>query len=216
MTPREQEAAILESVLPQLQSEGFEVFAHPSTRMLPPFMHGYIPDAIALRGDRKLAIEVTSEASQSKERLSKIQALFSGRNDWELRVYWVSPSKGPRPVERVDRRTIDHSLASIEELSQTGKTSPALLMAWATFEAIGRALLPDAFVRPQTPGRLVEVLAAEGHLTPDEADDLRRLAELRNRLIHGGLALNVSAQDIVKFLTSLKQLAALVSSEAAQ
>jgi hypothetical protein len=45
------EATLLESVLPDLEAEGFEVFANPSPPLLPPFMRDHSPDAIALRKD---------------------------------------------------------------------------------------------------------------------------------------------------------------------
>ena len=79
-------------------------------------------------------------------------------------------------------------------------------MAWATFEATGRAILPGRLQRPQTPGRLIEVLATEGHITPTEADHLRRLAESRNHLIHGDLEMSVPEADLQHFIGVLKTL----------
>jgi len=106
----------------------------------------------------------------------------------------------------VSEDVIEQSITAIEELAAAGRAKPALLMAWATFEAIGRAILPDRLQRPQTPGRLVEVLAAEGQITPTEADHLRRLAESRNQLIHGGLETPVSEADLRRFVDVLKTL----------
>jgi uncharacterized protein YutE (UPF0331/DUF86 family) len=79
-------------------------------------------------------------------------------------------------------------------------------MAWATFEAIGRAILPAKLQRPQPPGRLTEVLAAEGYVTPTEADQLRHLAESRSQLIHGGLETSVPEADLRRFVEVLKTL----------
>jgi len=70
----------------------------------------------------------------------------------------------------------------------------------------GRALLPRKFTRPQTPGRLVEELASVGYVTPDEADLLRRLADLRNSLIHGNLLASPRSQDLAQFVAVLKSL----------
>jgi uncharacterized protein YutE (UPF0331/DUF86 family) len=52
----------------------------------------------------------------------------------------------------------------------------------------------------------IEVLAAEGHVTPTEADLLRRLAESRNHLIHGGLETSVPEADLQRFIDVLKTL----------
>lgn len=206
MSHEASEAALLDSVLPDLEAEGFEVFANPSPPILPPFMRGHSPDAIALRKDKKLAIEVLREGVPSNRRLDKLRELFSQHKDWELRVYWVSPSSIRRAIEGASRNVIEQSIKAIEELTAGGRTRPALLMAWATFEAIGRAILPDRLQRPQTPGRLIEVLAAEGHVTPTEADLLRRMAESRSHLIHGGLETSVPEADLQRFIDVLKTL----------
>jgi len=190
------EATLLESVLPDLEAEGFEVFANPSPPLLPPFMRDHSPDAIALRKDKKLAIEVLHEGAPSNRRPDRLRELFSQHKDWELRVYWISPSSTGREIAGASRNVIEQSIKAVEELTADGRTRPALLMAWATFEAIGRAILPDKLQRPQPPGRLTEVLAAEGYITPTEADHLRRLAESRSHLIHGGLEMPVPEADL--------------------
>jgi uncharacterized protein YutE (UPF0331/DUF86 family) len=200
------EAALLDSVLPDLEAEGFEVFANPSPPLLPPFMRDHSPDAIALRKDKKLAIEVLREGAPSNRRLDKLRELFSEHKDWELRVYWVRPSSIRKAIEGASRNVIEQSIKTIEELIADGRTRLALLMAWATFEAIGRAILPDRLQRPQTPGRLIEVLASDGHITPTEADHLRRMAESRNLLIHGGLEMSVPEADLQRFVDVLKTL----------
>jgi uncharacterized protein YutE (UPF0331/DUF86 family) len=206
MSHEASEATLLESVLPELEAEGFEVFANPSPPILPPFMRDHSPDAIALRKDKKLAIEVLREGVPSNRRLDKLRELFSQHKDWELRVYWVNPSSVRRAIEGASRNVIEQSIKAIEELTAGGRTGPALLMAWATFEAIGRAILPDRLQRPQPPGRLIGVLAAEGHVTPTEADHLRRMAESRNHLIHGGLETSVPEADLQRFIDVLKTL----------
>jgi uncharacterized protein YutE (UPF0331/DUF86 family) len=193
-------------VLPELEAEGFEVFAHPSPPLLPPFMRDHSPDAIALRKDKKLAIEVLHEGAPPNRRLDRLRELFSQHKDWELRVYWISPSSTSREMAGASRNVIEQSIKAIEELIADDRTSPALLMAWATFEAIGRSILPDKLQRPQPPGRLTEVLAAEGYVTPTEADHLRRLAEDRSHLIHGGLETSVPEADLQRFVDVLKTL----------
>lgn len=206
MRTEAREAAVLEGIIPQLEAEGFEVYTRPSPLLLPPFMGNYSPDAIALRPDRKLAIEVVREGPSSKGRLDKIRGLLSGHKDWELRVYWVSPTGGPKLIEPAPRGAIEQAIEAVDELVAAGRTAPALLMAWAALEALGRALLPDAFARPQTPARLIEVLAGDGQITPAEADRLRQLADSRNQLIHGGFGISVPDSDLKEFVLILKAL----------
>jgi uncharacterized protein YutE (UPF0331/DUF86 family) len=204
------ERAVLENLVPELEAEGFDVYTHPSGAIIPPFMRGYSPDAIALRSDRNLAIEVVQEGATARQRLEELRKLLANQKGWELRVYWVTPSTLPKSVDEASRPTIEQSIKEVEELSTSGRSGPALLMAWATFEAVARALLPEKFRRPQTPARLIEVLATDGELTPGEADVLRRLADSRNGLIHGGLNVSVSNADMQRFIDVLKTLLGLL------
>ena len=78
---------ILESILPRFKAEGFEVFVHPSPSILPPFMHAYRPDAIALSRDKKIAIEVVRQSANSETKIKDLQDLIAQHSDWELRVF---------------------------------------------------------------------------------------------------------------------------------
>lgn len=213
MSPESQEAAVLENIVPQLEAEGFEVITHPSRHRLPPFMQSYSPDAIALREDKNLAIEVLRKGTSSDKALDKLRDLLDGHHDWELRVYWISPSTTPEPIERPSLKEMESAINSVDALAKSGHFAPALLMAWACLEALGRALAPQSFPRPQTPGRLVEVLAADGSITPSEADKLRELAKTRNQLVHGGLRAKVGAKEIKAFGSVLKTLLKLLRSQ---
>lgn len=213
MNPAAQEAAVLENIVPQLEAEGFEVITRPARHRLPPFMQSYSPDAIALREDRNLAIEVLRKGSSSERTLAKLRDLLNGHHDWELRVYWINPSTTPEPIESASLKEIEQAIQSVDELAESGHFAPALFMAWATLEALGRALMPESFPRPQTPGRLLEILAAEGNITPSEADRLRQLAKTRNQLIHGGLGARVGSREIKGFTAVLKALLKLLRSK---
>jgi len=69
----------------------------------------------------------------------------------------------------------------------------------------------DKLVRPQTPGRLVEVLASEGYVTPSETDRLRTVIATRNQIVHGGLQAKVSPKDVRSFLSVLNMLLKLLA-----
>jgi len=115
----------------------------------------------------------------------------------------------------VSSGSLGAAIASVDELLSEGYVAPAFLMAWSTLEAAGRSLLPNELRRPQTPARLVEVLAGKGHITPDEADRLRRLAKSRNDLVHGDLQTSVTRRDLKFLLLVLRTLLKTQSSTAA-
>jgi uncharacterized protein YutE (UPF0331/DUF86 family) len=204
------EAEVIESLLPRYQAEGFDVYVNPSPSILPPFMQTYRPDAIAIKKDKKIAIEVVGSNVRSEQKIRTLQSLFADHDDWELRVFYASPIASNKLLEIASTPAIHDAIQRVVDLKNDGHLLPALVMAWATFEAAGRALLPDQFQRPQTPARLVEVLGSEGYITPQEADTLRVASTIRNAVVHGQLDATVDQEMLEGFVAILKTLAQLV------
>jgi uncharacterized protein YutE (UPF0331/DUF86 family) len=155
-----------------------------------------MPDAIARRSDRNLAIEVTRKSPDAQKRVERIVSLFEGRDDWELRIVWITPATSAETMQLQTVSAVRKRVKEIKELADGEYYGPALLLGWATVEAMARLLATKHFQRPQTPGRLVQVLATEGILTPTEADDLRSLVEKRNKFIHGELHTRITRAEI--------------------
>ncbi|RVO43465.1 hypothetical protein CN093_03925 [Sinorhizobium meliloti] len=202
------EQAVFESLVPKLQDEGFEVFIQPDRHLLPPFMNTYRPDAIALKPGKKLAIEVISDTWADSPKVRNLKALFQPHGDWELRVIF-SPREGGAEsslVESTSARRIQETLDAVASIGEYAHGIPALLTLWGAFEATGRRLSPNEFSKPQTPGRLLEVLASRGYLTPDEADYIRDLVALRNKAIHGNLNVTVTVDQLRAFRTIVEAL----------
>ena len=190
------EQDVIQRLVRNLESEGYEVFIQPSRTLLPDFLGSYVPDVIARRKDGNLAIEVKRKSTSAERSVEDLARLFEGRKDWTLRLVWIEPTALQRSLEVQSRDTVQDQISEIRQLVDGNHLSSALLLGWATLEAVGRMLVSQQFQRPQTPGRLVQVLASEGYLTPTEADALRRLADKRNRIIHGELQTDISKNDI--------------------
>jgi uncharacterized protein YutE (UPF0331/DUF86 family) len=197
------EDIVVERLIPELQADGYDVIRQPVRRMLPAFLGDYTPDLIALKTGSKLAIEVTSGQRSESPSLESISKLFKGHDDWEFRVIWLSTSeKSPSP--RIQgKQTILASFEQCKELARQGHHSAAMLMSWATLEAIGRNLIASELARPQTPGRVIEYMAQNGIATPKEADRLRVLVKLRNSLAHGELDTEVNEEQTAEMLDIL-------------
>jgi uncharacterized protein YutE (UPF0331/DUF86 family) len=174
-------------------------------------LEGLSPDAIALRSDHNVAIEVMRRTPDSEKRAEKITSLFKGRKDWELRVIWIAPVNPTKAVQLQTASTIRQRLEEIKQLADGEHYGPALLLAWATLEATGRLLAQKHFERPQTPSRLVQFLASEGVLTPTEADDLRPLADKRNKFIHGDLQTSITRAEIDRIFGILNTMINLLN-----
>jgi uncharacterized protein YutE (UPF0331/DUF86 family) len=202
------EAETLQKQVRKLEAEGYEVFVHPNKPLLPAFLGNFQPDAIARRADQNLIVEVLRQSPVASQKLERITTLLKDQENWELRLVWIEPTKTPArlPVQGVNE--VDSRLAEIRELAHARHVEAGMLLAWATFEALARWLLTKEFERPQAPERLIEVLAGNGHLTPTEADQLRTLAEKRNRLIHGELGVRVSENELQNFMSVLDTIKA--------
>lgn len=200
------EADVLQRQVAELEAEGYEVYIHPQRQVLPGFLAGQRPDLLARRREKGLIVEVLRKSEDSFRRLERLNGLLKDQPDWELRVVWLDPANAGRSPDVQPPAAIEARISEMRGLLRSGNAGPALLLGWATFEALGRALMTDAFLRPQTPGRLVQVLSAAGHVTPSEADELRRLADKRNSFVHGGLATPVSIGEVERFIDILVSL----------
>jgi uncharacterized protein YutE (UPF0331/DUF86 family) len=103
-------------------------------------------------------------------------------------------------------KDIEDLIAGIPRISETLGPRFALLPAWAALEAAARVLVPDQLARPQPSSRLLELLASEGYVTPEEADALREISHLRNRAAHGDLTVTVSPALIDQLVETIRSL----------
>lgn len=169
--------------------------------MLPAFMRSYQPDAIAVKDDKKIAIEIKRDATRRAARMAELQQIFSKHPEWEFgsTIFRVVPRR--RTFKTPDLSEIDAALAEVDQLKRAGHLRAALIMAWAALEArVG----PQDVARPQPANKVNEVLASEGVVTPAEADSLRKAMALRNAATHGHLAAPITEQGV-------EQVVAMVS-----
>lgn len=209
------ESDLLEAVLSRYEAEGFEVYTQPSASVLPAFMKGFRPDAIAVNGPKKVAFEIKNSRSGIAA-LKKIQKLFSEHPDWELNVLYLSPRASTISLNAISHGAIAQTITEVEQLRLTGQYSAALMLGWSALEAIARSILPERLDRPQPPGSLVEALANEGLLTPSEASIVRRIAPTRNAVAHGQLYPNPAPKRIDELISVLHTLSDLLPRDAAQ
>lgn len=203
------ELDILRELTPELEAQGYEVHLHPGRGIVPGFLKDYQPDAIAIRSDKKLVIEVVGQGERTTKKIEMLANLMKGAEGWELRVEYVPQRGSGEELEIQTPEQIAASISDVRELAAGRFSGAALLLAWATFEALARALLIEDFRRPQTPGRLISVLAEKGYVTPTEADALEGLAKTRNKLVHGHLHVVVEESELSKFVKILETLESL-------
>jgi hypothetical protein len=201
------EEQVLQREVARLESEGYDVFLQPRAPLVPEFLGDYVPDAVATGNGKKIVLEVARSSKIGNEKLREVAARFAEQRDWELKVLLVTPTSTGETLPVQSRQAIEGALDEIERLQKMNALRSAFLLGWATFEAEGRASIEGKFDRPQTPGRLVQVLGQEGLLTPADADQMRALSEKRNRLIHGDLGLEIGSEEFQSLIRVLRQLA---------
>jgi REase_AHJR-like len=200
------EREFLQNAISDLEHDGYEVFPQPKSPILPPFLKDFHPDIIARRGDKRLVVEVVSTLRQQDKSLAAMVSAVGSNPGWEMRVVVARPTNDSKPLHEQSLTAISQSADEVRALIDGGHYRAALLLGWSTFEALGRSYMPDDFLLAQSPGRLVQLLAQEGYVTPTEADALRTLAEKRNVLIHGNVLTEVSESDVDSFASILQKL----------
>jgi len=199
---RDRERAMTALVTARLKDEGYEVFTGRDGSLLPTFLGDLRPDLIAMKPGRNLMIDVKERRLAGKggvallERAALAEAVSRHHPDWEYQLVSVSPGDLDPDVPSSDRGRIERRLASVADLTGTAGLDMALVSAWATLEATARWRWPGRLAQPQMPARLVELLAYEGYLMPEEEWRLRAVQKLRNRVVHGDLDVKVGEDDV--------------------
>jgi uncharacterized protein YutE (UPF0331/DUF86 family) len=207
MSTQQTESDVVRALVPELKAEGYEVYLHPNRILLPQSFGDFTPDILAIRGDEHMIVEVKLRSSRSDDQLRRIADLVRSQPGWTLRTVFVSPIPDADTLTLESQEAINQRISEARSLTEQDFLNPALLIAWAAFEAIARASSEKEFARPQTPGRIVERLASYGTVTPSEADLLRKLATKRNKLIHGDFSLPPERKELTNFVNVLTQLA---------
>jgi uncharacterized protein YutE (UPF0331/DUF86 family) len=204
---KESEVAYLESLRSRYEAEGYELTIAPDQSILPSFFGSYAPDALAQKGDKKIAIEVKSRQSQAAQsRLQDIRRLLEGHPDWQLSVLYIEggpPSSVMIPA--MPPASIRKGMTDVRTLSEQGFLSPAFVMAWSLLEATYHSLSADKHGKPSTPGTVVQALAMNGHISAEIEQELRKLIPLRNRIVHGDLQIEPSKENVELLLAILAE-----------
>jgi hypothetical protein len=206
---RQVKADLLEAIGRELSEDGYEMIFEPSLSLVPESVRSRSlrPDAIAIGRSPKLLIEVASGRPADAKRIAEIQRLLSAEPGWKLHLIVDRASSNISDLAKIPLAEILPMLSRAVEVA-TVDSRAALMLCWATLEALVRDQQPGDFSRPQTPSRIVERLATEGAVTATQAKFLRTMAEKRNAFIHGDLRQSVRTEEIKRFVDVLQYLIA--------
>jgi len=197
----------------KLESEGYDVVVDPARNTLPEFLRDFRPDAIAFRADGNLVLEVLTSVAKDAERANALNELFDEVEGWKLRLVWKDEIKDAVQDMSVQLQNIAAKTKQITDGLTEDNIQGSFLLMWSVLEAISRYVEPEEFQRAQPSKNLVQRLASLGYVTPTQADELRILAELRNKLAHGGIDAEVSTQQLHALLDIQKDIFSLSKEE---
>ena len=186
MTANPTEARVLELLRNRYESEGFSFIEHPAPADLPPFMHGYQPDALVLGEGKSVVIEVKLHKDPGTEKnLRAISERFKGQSRWEFRVVYGEELED-ETIAVPTLEQIKAHIAEAEALLAQNHARAALVLGWAAIEGIARTLSPDfPSTGSRTMRQALELLEHLGRLGFSEAQELRELLPLRSKVVHG-------------------------------
>jgi REase_AHJR-like protein len=193
MTPVQTKRRVLSLLRNSYEGDGFLFLEFPDKKLLPSFMQGYQPNAVALSEDRSVAIEVVLRGDPAKvKNLEVIGERFKAQPGWELHVVYGAEVRDEH-LEVPTPEQIRSNIAEAEALLTQGHPRAALVIGWATIEAIARTLQPDLPASgPRTSRAALELLEHLGRLPFRQAQELRKLSPLRDKIVHGDFGATVT------------------------
>ncbi len=212
------ERLVLDRIKETYEHQGYHFFIEPLPQMLPAFLGGFRPDALALKLGENQVIEVKLGRRAGEERrLETLAKLVSGQPGWQLKVFY----EGEQPEDTLQltlptRSQIEAQLTEAEQLALAGHQKAALLLAWSVLEALARARAAHEGTisrRPFSPAQTVQSLEMAGIIDRKTGQDLRATAQLRNLAAHGDLAAEIDADAVDGLLGLLRRLSAAANTD---
>ena len=176
----------LQSVLAQYRADGYEVLREGAPAEIRDYLHGFVPDYVAVKGDEVVLFEVRRAGAGSKESdaaLKELTSLIPRHKNWRIELVWLGRTQ-PRVLARDQARQVLAEARRVAEVSLPA----ALLLAFAAAEAALEYLLaPDgreeAYRFGSVRRRLTEAESL-GLISPRHYGALSEASDLRNQVAH--------------------------------
>jgi hypothetical protein len=201
------EREVLRMLKSHYENRGYSFILYPSASVLPDFLKGYRPDAVALKDPGGVVVELVSDRKSAQQRLQGLAKRFEGNADWRLEVITVPAADVSVPTSTRDE--IVAELEHVSDLAAAGEHRAGFVMAWAALEAAARMRLKNgghSTDRALVPGQIPELLTRYGFIDQATSNRLRALVDARNSVAHGDLKRAVGRQDVDEVLLVVKNL----------
>lgn len=193
----------LEQVAEQYRTDGYAVTVSPSPEVLPPFLSGFSVDLLATRGSERVIVEVKRTRIDLSRDPSVLELgrRVNAESGWRFDLVILEPTtEFDEALYDATEPTPDQVLSMLDtadELIEKGYLPSACITAWAGLEAAMRKVQPASEANERiTPRELLQSLYADGTLTREQYDELRKSSKLRNQVAHGLVPTNIDKASI--------------------
>jgi HAMP domain-containing protein len=211
------EQNILETLRRTFEAQGLTFVRNPGDDVIPSFLGGYKPDAIAVnQNGGGIVFEVKQRRSNATDKqLAEIAQKIAPHKNWEFRAVFTGSASDTSPnIPKPTTEQIDAKINELATLVRLQHYDVALVAGWAILESMARLVISDD-AHGQSKGltsiQAVQSLAQEGYLENEVAQRLREMAGLRDAVVHGDLSAEVSAQQVEDLQRHLQTIASAIS-----
>ncbi len=194
------------------ENRGYQVTIRPKPEALPSFAKDFQIEILGTRGNEGVLVAVKKDLDEAAadSNLPRYAEITGLQKRWRFDLAVVEAAN---PTSREIDGAREFSEEDIEEsfnqslnLVQLGFLRPAVITAWAGFEAAMRLRLRAAGERAgwgSSPRSMLNELYSNGIINVEEFPKLETLSRLRNQVVHGFNSPLASESGAVQFLCDL-------------
>ena len=199
---------------------GLKFHLQPGPDLVPGFLQGRRPDAIAEEADgSKTIFEIKNrQSAASNARMADLARMIAPHSGWNFKVIYTNPSaQDEQPIRTAELAQVQTWISEAESLAKGSHLRAAFVVCWSILEALARLLKkedPTWMALGASALQIVQLLAENGYLEGPAEKRLQALAKLRNAAVHGDPSTSVITQGQVdEVLTQTKLVETRLASE---
>lgn len=206
-TAEKKEADVLTALRSRYERAGYTFIIHPPVEMIPHFLRGYQPDALALSERGSVVIEVKAgKSSTTESRLAQIAERVAKQPNWKFEVFYAG-NFSRQIYDKPTKNEISRLLDEYHGLTKNGFVRAAFVMGWGALEAFARALRSnEGGVGPMIPSEVIEWLAQSGYIDSPTSRLLRSMIKTRNSIVHGVQDIEIQPHELLVLNSTLETL----------
>lgn len=181
----------LERVADEYRADGYQVVVEPGPDEIPDFLRAHQLDMIARKEGESVVVGVRTRDELADEQISDLAAAVNARAGWRFDLVVTNgaawPDGVPIDATEPDVDRIESLAETAERLLARDELEAAYLVSWSATEAALRRMACRASINfeQKSPQFVLKTLVAEGVLSHDQYDALRRAMRVRNAVAHG-------------------------------